>query len=64
VICKLSGQVDPSQRQIYEYRGPAGSDREALAKELVDRYKWIWEHDLRDDVETAIAGLRSQGLVG
>ena len=30
----------------YAFRGPAGDNREAIAAELSQRYRWIWEEDM------------------
>ncbi|EIN14739.1 FAD/NAD(P)-binding domain-containing protein [Punctularia strigosozonata HHB-11173 SS5] len=49
--------------EVYEYRGPTGSDRKALAENLKGRFDWIWVHDLRADVKDAFASLAAKGII-
>ncbi|EIN12962.1 FAD/NAD(P)-binding domain-containing protein [Punctularia strigosozonata HHB-11173 SS5] len=48
---------------LYEYRGPCGSDRAGLAKELADRWDWLWLHDIQADVEAARSSLIDSSVI-
>lgn len=38
-------------------------DSEAIAKEMLTRTDWIWDHDIRDDLEWAVESLRQTGVI-
>ena len=38
-------------------------DSEAIAKEMLTRTDWIWDHDIRDDLELAVGLLQQTGVI-
>jgi salicylate hydroxylase len=40
-----------------------GDDLDKIGKDLHTRFHWIWNHDLREDVKTAKAKLRDEGIL-
>lgn len=47
--------------EVYEYRGPAGDDLDALGKHLPNRMDWIWYHDHDEDIKKAELWLKENG---
>ncbi|KAF2749694.1 putative salicylate hydroxylase [Sporormia fimetaria CBS 119925] len=42
----------------YAMTGPAGSDDELLREELLQRFNWIWEYDVKRELEVAVMQLQ------
>ena len=40
--------------EIYELYSPKYPDFTAIGSHLVHRFDWLWQHDLEQDIETAI----------
>ncbi|KII87134.1 hypothetical protein PLICRDRAFT_176923 [Plicaturopsis crispa FD-325 SS-3] len=49
--------------EVYEFVGPDGENLSALGAHLKERYEWIWEHNVQEDIDSAFASLRAEGLV-
>ncbi|EIN04270.1 FAD/NAD(P)-binding domain-containing protein [Punctularia strigosozonata HHB-11173 SS5] len=49
--------------EIFQYCGPMGRDRAAIARVLRDRFDWLWMYDLTMDVELAKAKLKLAGVI-
>ncbi|MNE51851.1 Salicylate hydroxylase [compost metagenome] len=49
--------------ELYEFRDPAVlADEERLGKVLAERFDWLWNHDMQEDLLQAreLLGLRAQ----
>jgi salicylate hydroxylase len=44
----------------YAMTGPAGSDTELLRRELLERYQWIWEYNVKEELRAAVLRLRAR----
>ena len=44
----------------YGFEGPAGDDVHQIREELLQRYQWIWEEDVNQQLEQAIILLRNE----
>ena len=44
--------------EVYAFAGPAGSELGKIRFDLLNRYRWIWEEDLDNEIKQARALLR------
>lgn len=42
---------------VYEMRGPGGGTIPQIREQLTDMYHFIWHHDLKGEVDSAVAGV-------
>jgi len=60
VVCR----TDDDALQMFDWSTEKwGSDTGAIAKEMLTRTDWIWDHDIRDSLAEAVDELKKRGVV-